>query len=102
MFTVTLNSAGCLPDTTDDVLTFSTAREAWEYVASEINDIADDGAYLEAHTALHVTNRDAAGSVPMGGTYAFHVEEVPCLCSTDYRARGWIAADCLAHADDDA
>ena len=76
MFTASLHSAGCLPDSDFWPLTFDTAREAWDFIADEIESIDDDGDYLAAHTALHVTNRDETGSIPAGEDtlYAYHVE----------------------------
>ena len=76
MFTVTLNSAGCLPDSDFYPAVFETARDAWEFVASEVEMIDDDETYLEAHTALHIVDRTGEGSIPAGGLYAYHVERV--------------------------
>lgn len=78
MFTVTLNAAGCLPDSEDYPMTFGSAREAWNYIAWEVDDIADDGDYLAAHTALHVTDVDYPGSIPAdeNGIYRYNVEYV--------------------------
>lgn len=76
MFTVSLHSAGCLPDSDVWPIPFDTAREAWAYVADEVEQIEDDGDYLAAHTALHLIDRDTVGFIPAGeGTlYAYHVE----------------------------
>lgn len=73
---VTLNAAGCLPDSEDYPMGFDSFRAAWDYVAEEVERIEDDGDYLAAHTALHATNRDAPGSIPAGEgtTYAYNVE----------------------------
>lgn len=74
-FTVTLNAAGCLPDS-DELHAFSTLAEAWEYVAGEIEQFSDDGDYLAAHTLLHSQDRESVGSIPYGenSTYAWNVE----------------------------
>ena len=76
MFTASLCSAGCLPDSDFWPLTFDTAREAWDFIEDEVERIDDDGDYLAAHTALHLIDRDTVGSIPAGeGTlYAYHVE----------------------------
>lgn len=78
MFTVTLNAAGCLPDSDIYPMVFDSAREAWEHIASEIDTIEDDGAYLAAHTALHVTDFDKPGAIPADedGFYRYNVEYV--------------------------
>ena len=76
MFIASLHSAGCLPDSDFWPLTFDTAREAWDFIADDVEMIDDDGDYLAAHTALHLIDRDTVGSIPAGeGTlYAYHVE----------------------------
>jgi hypothetical protein len=66
-----VNTPGCLPDA-DELATFATAREAWQYVADEIDRdwdaddaecgddddarLAIDGRYLTAHTAAHIAD----------------------------------------------
>ena len=72
MFMLTYASAGCLPDS--EPAYFLTAREAWEAVADDVEAFEDDGTYLDAHAALHVIDRDAPGSIPGAGLYAWHVE----------------------------
>ena len=81
-YAVSLNAAGCLPDSDAYPVEFETAREAWAYVADEVEQIEDDGDYLAAHTALHLIDRDAPGAIPAGEgtTYAYNVEAVE-----DYR-----------------
>lgn len=78
MFTVTLNAAGCLPDSEDYPMAFDSAREAWNYIASEIDAIEDDGTYLAAHTALHLIDVDQPGAIPADedGIYRYSVEYV--------------------------
>ena len=74
--TVSLHAAGCLPDSDTYPVEFESAREAWAYVEDEVEQIEDDGDYLAAHTALHLIDRDQAGSIPAGAdtTYAYTVE----------------------------
>lgn len=81
--TVSLNAAGCLPDSDMYPIEFETTREAWAYVAGEVEQIEDDSDYLAAHTALHLIDRDAPGSIPAGEetTYAYNVE----VSEEDYR-----------------
>lgn len=71
-------SAGCLADSATESFSFESPREAWEHVAREVEQIEDDADYLAAHTALHLTNLDAPGSIPAGDStlYAWHVEAV--------------------------
>lgn len=78
MVTVTLNAAGCLPDSDMYPVEFATTEEAWSFVADEVEQIEDDGDYLAAHTALHLIDRSQAGSIPAGEntTYAYNVEMV--------------------------
>ena len=75
---VTLHAAGCLPES--DPIVFRTMREAWEYVASELEYIADDADYLAAHTALHATDFDHPGLIPAeeSGNYRYSVEAFTC------------------------
>ena len=75
-YLVTLASAGCLPDSALWPVAFDTAREAWDFVAEEVDGINDDGDFLAAHTALHSIDRDKVGSIPAGENtlYAYHVE----------------------------
>ena len=76
MFTVSLHSAGCLPDSDFWPLIFDSAREAWDFIADEVEMIDDDGDYLAAHTALHLIDRDKVGAIPAGEDtlYSYHVE----------------------------
>ena len=73
---VSLHSAGCLPDSDSYPITFDSIREAWEYVAQEVELIAYDGDYLAAHTALHIQDIDATGAIPAdeSGIYRYSVE----------------------------
>ena len=66
MYLASLQSAGCLPDSEFWPVAFDTAEEAWDFIAYEIEQIDDDGDYLTAHTALHVTDRDSPGAIPAG------------------------------------
>ena len=72
---VTYASAGCLPDSDDGPALFATARDAWNDVAADVEAL-DESDYLDAHTALHLINRDAAGSIPGPGLYAWTVERI--------------------------
>ena len=76
-FTVTLNAAGCLPDS-DELHAFSTLADAWDFVAGEIELLDEDSDYLAAHTALHSQDRENVGAIPYGenSTYAWRVEAV--------------------------
>jgi hypothetical protein len=57
-YIATLNTPGYLPQN-DDPPVFDTAREAWQYLVSEVERSWDDfpedenGACIEAHTAMH-------------------------------------------------
>lgn len=72
---VTYASAGCLPDSDGGPAQFGTARDAWNDVAADVEAL-DESDYLDAHTALHLINRDAAGSIPGPGLYAWTVERI--------------------------
>ena len=76
MYTATLNSAGCLPDSDFWPIEFESPRDAWSFIASEIELINDDGDYLAAHTMLHFQDWDSVGSIPAGEStlYAYRVE----------------------------
>lgn len=63
-----INVSGYLP-MDDDPPVFDTAREAWQYLVSEVERAWDDfpeddnGAALEAHTQLHNTDQSQPGTI---------------------------------------
>ena len=66
MYTATINVPGYLP-VNDETPTFETTQEAWQYLVSEVDRSWDDnpddenGACIEAHTALHNINQSQPG-----------------------------------------
>ena len=68
-------SAGCLPDSDFYPAEFDTFREAWEFVASELERDEDDETYLPAHCDLHTTDFDKPGYLAHAGTYGWEVYE---------------------------
>lgn len=68
-YVATINVPGYLP-MDDAPPIFDTARDAWQYLVSELEhnwDYAladeDEGPYLEAHTQFHNINQDEPGTV---------------------------------------
>lgn len=67
-FLATINVPGYLP-MDDEPPVFDTAREAWQYLVSEVERSWDDfpeddnGACIEAHTQFHNVNQDEEGTV---------------------------------------
>ena len=99
VFIVSFNSAGCLPDSDDGPARFATAREAWDYVAADVELINEDADYLPTHGMMNLINRNEVGRLPFGESslYGWNVELVECVCSADYRAKDWEAVNCTAH-----
>lgn len=70
-YVATTNIVGYLP-MDDDPPVFDTPREAWQYLVSEVERSWDycpddeNGAHLEAHTALHNIDQDNIGTVIAG------------------------------------
>lgn len=68
MFVATVNVPGYMP-MDDEPPTFETAREAWQYLVTEVERQWDEypedenGACVEAHTAMHVQDQSRPGSV---------------------------------------
>jgi hypothetical protein len=68
MYVATINVPGYLP-MDDEPPTFDTAREAWQYLVSEVDRAWDDfpeddnGACLEVHTAMHNLDQSQPGTV---------------------------------------
>ncbi len=68
MYVAIINTPGYLP-WDDEPPTFETAREAWQYLVSEVERSWDEypedtnGAGIEAHTALHNIDQSQPGTV---------------------------------------
>ena len=69
---VSYASAGCLPDG-DFGGVFDTFREAWEFVAQELELDEDDETYMPAHCDLHTTDFDKPGYLAHKGLYGWDV-----------------------------
>jgi hypothetical protein len=67
-YVATINVPGYLP-MDDDPPTFDTTEEAWQYLVDEVERAWDEypednnGAALEAHTAMHSQDQSQTGSV---------------------------------------
>ena len=98
VFIVSFNSAGCLPD--EMPTRFATVREAWDYVAAEVELINEDADYLPTHGMMNLINRNEVGRLPFGESslYGWNVELVECVCPADYRAKGWESVNRTAHS----
>lgn len=78
-YVATINTPGYLPEDCDPPL-FDTAREAWQYLVSEVerswDDYPDDanGACVDAHTQMHNLDQSREGTVyaPTPGYDGFH------------------------------
>ena len=66
-------SVGFLPDSDFYPVEFDTFREAWEFVASELERDEDDETYMPAHCDLHTTDFDKPGYLAHAGTYGWEV-----------------------------
>lgn len=78
-YVATINVPGYMPDDMEPAV-FDTARDAWQYLVGEVDQAwdyyagDDNGACLEAHTALHNIDQNRPGVVyaPTPGYYGDH------------------------------